>query len=55
MELYHVNYESDQVEGVKDDVIDEFLDLIGDEWSFINGGGYTQHTLDGDMIVDILQ
>ena len=55
MESHHVNDENDQVEGVEDPSIDEFLDLIGDEIYFINEGGDLEMILDGDAIDDILE
>ena len=38
---HNENDESDQVESVEDAIIDEFLEVIGDEGSFFSGSGHT--------------
>ena len=55
MEPHNVNDESDQVEGVKNVVVNNILDLISGERYSINIGGNAQLTLDGDVIDDILE
>ena len=55
MESHNVNDESDQVEGVNNDVINEFLNLIESYRTLIYGGSDDQLILDGDLIDDILQ
>ena len=55
MESHNVDGESDQVEDIEYVLIDEFLNFIGTDISFINGGGDDHLILDGDVVVDILQ
>ena len=38
----NVNVENDQIEHFEDVIIDEFLELIGDEEYFLCGSGYAQ-------------
>ena len=52
---HNANVKSDQVEGIKDVVINEFLEMIGDEGYFFSGSVNTQMTLNGNVIDDIFQ
>jgi hypothetical protein len=55
LESHNVNDERDHVEGVKNVVIDEFLDLIDGKRYYISEGGDVKLALDGDAIDDVLQ